>query len=137
MRIHFLRIVSSSLKLLTFRLTTALQRCMPCGFLPQEREYYIINFFALAKIVALKFGGAAGSEGMSQGRTSEEANSASVGVTLFATSRFVEGGSLRKSYLSNDIAAADICRRERGRSLGIPKRLFSRAHLLTTRIRRV
>ena len=73
-------------------------------------------------ILGLDFGGAAGSEGMSQVRASEEANSASVGVTLFATSRFVEGGSLRKSYLSNDIAAADICRRERGRSLGIPKR---------------
>ena len=73
---------------------------------------------------------AAGSEGMSQGRTSEEANSASVGVTLFATSRFVEGGSLRKSYLSNDIAAADICRRERGRSLAHPEATsFSRPSL--------
>ena len=59
---------------------------------------------------------------MSRVRTSEEANSASVGVTLFATPRFVEGGSLRKRCLSNDIAAADICRRDRGRSSGIPKR---------------
>ena len=52
-------------------------------------------------------------------RTSEEANSASVGVTLFATPRFVEGGSLRKRCLSNDIAAADICRRDRGRNLAL------------------
>ena len=102
---------------------------------PEERTYYTIFLRLSVKGCKIKLslaqdglGRTVGSEGMSQVRTSEEANSASVRVTLFATSRFVEGGSLSKSYLSNDIAAADICRRERGRSLGIPKRLLSRVH---------